>query len=1558
MLQQRQQHRFPPITKQTRFKLLKDVTQEPYRIGMVRYYPNNSTKTLKNNSGTDNDDSDYDVPDPGGEVIEKNRKDREQRIADYTKEELDKVLKRVDHTLNNYEYSVQASLLQHGMTRDELSSIEHVADVRELESLLNDSLAKQRYKQRLMVFIVGQTEQASEKAKLLQQIGQFFVDQKQNFSAAEFNECDDSGETVDEVEATLKSFDVKDCYLHVKALGNRINELNEEIIQFLIQNTGTKQTKVMVERGKRKLAQVTKEAKEQLADLQSKLEMANTEMMGKDEKIQAIEKDIETVRVEAKTSQESQKKIQDDLRRREAEVKFYKRKNNEFEEIVSRYRIQFGDIPGIGILTATSQSETEDGDDTSRMNLETIDETESKYEKESISSHVGKESVHPAIVPPTTTELTATTAAGAKSLPVTTTAPPLGAEKASKKVTIREKTKRKSIRSKKETTNQSGAEDPSETYRRSQELLESLLADKSETAPDLNSLFKPTRGIDLNIVTIDNLPTAFTNLRRFAIIRVKELLKELETKESTNKETVQILKQEFIEHKTKYEKERLLYFLKLDPEENTLQEEQNALAEKADNAHKLQLKAQKTAEEALNHLELFMVEQEKLDQQDVVRQTDLVHRHSVVVNNMTGANITPPDHTDLIDNTMNDRLSPNPKRISSSKNQWQKLSDIGSGSPRAEAADETKSIMNETVQTLQRLSSLHKTSPPRQTQRTDSIEQRQQSPSTPLLRHTTQELLRKKSSLEQHQQSQQDRSTSSSRRISAVMNDDLIPLSKVVTPQPFERTPSMPSRPLTRSNSMNPANKDHEKFSSGERSHYASGAQSRRVSIGLNRSPVRAEELERVLTKLVNEEIEALEDFRQTSVKSRTSLREKYMSLLEEKKHELDDLKQQADITLSRPTTSTKERRALESLENSTGLVKQQSTGSPLDSSGPGERTGNKENRTIKHDQQQQTSVNGSRLSSARKEKPNISPPQVIHTDQFKVPFFHLYETVYKFRHSIINLLEQNKFLSLADRLDMIKQLSISDNNLTNDFVDNSERVLKDTVKVLQTCMATLISTKTENESKQKESSSEQSATTVQTSTVHNDQSSIIQQKESIIDDLNNRYQHISEVLDQNNKKHSEELIQNERIIADQQKLIQNLQRELMRLQKRLTKVEAEGIVQPSIMFTRLDAERNETILKQAVDKGKLSDTTMSEISGAMEDYVRLPTQQFSNIVKRYIQHRKATELEDRIQSETFDNETKSVMERMGSFYERRSGKLSERISSIRQHRTTLARTLTEKFDDLEHESSIFLIRPVYSYQGRTAVQSYMENEKRQQESFLKGNEKKKKSHRSRLSESTSDQQTGNNSREMVTALSSTSASDEDERLFNIDKSFTLPRPTPASQQSSQNAEITSGNVNTDTKPKQTQLSDITRLQEFDIQRTLMPMSHASVPLSSANSNNGTDPSIPSVNLRSYVTLSRPGVGGNIRNGKTNETIHPVSRTDLSTLSVTSQLTNPRTPFNSTVGDLRRTSPPLPPIKRSLTTSGSPTIDEKQGDDFIPSVSINEFASNDHTTTDNKTEEK
>jgi hypothetical protein len=59
---------------------------------MVQYYPNNPKTILENDNETE-----YDDPDPGLEIVERNRKERLQRNAEYTKEELDKVLKRVDN---------------------------------------------------------------------------------------------------------------------------------------------------------------------------------------------------------------------------------------------------------------------------------------------------------------------------------------------------------------------------------------------------------------------------------------------------------------------------------------------------------------------------------------------------------------------------------------------------------------------------------------------------------------------------------------------------------------------------------------------------------------------------------------------------------------------------------------------------------------------------------------------------------------------------------------------------------------------------------------------------------------------------------------------------------------------------------------------------------------------------------------------------------------------------------------------------------------------------------------------------------------------------------------------------------------------------------------------------------------------------------------------------------------------------------------------------------------------------------------------------------------------
>lgn len=73
--------------------------------------------------------------------------------------------------------------------------------------------------------------------------------------------------------------------------------------------------------------------------------------------------------------------------------------------------------------------------------------------------------------------------------------------------------------------------------------------------------------------------------------------------------------------------------------------------------------------------------------------------------------------------------------------------------------------------------------------------------------------------------------------------------------------------------------------------------------------------------------------------------------------------------------------------------------------------------------------------------------------------------------------------------------------------------------------------------------------------------------------------------------------------MLDQQKYIDTLQLEIARLQKRLVKIENDGVVEPSILFTRLDVERNEKTLRRAVDSGKVSETTFDVIFNGFDEF-------------------------------------------------------------------------------------------------------------------------------------------------------------------------------------------------------------------------------------------------------------------------------------------------------------------------------------------------------------------
>ncbi|CAF3083058.1 unnamed protein product [Rotaria socialis] len=1157
----------------------------------------NSNISYKYASSTENEDSDSNSRDPGREIIQKNVRSRLQRIANQTKEELDKVLKRVDTTLNNYEYSVQSSLIQHGMPRDDVSNVEYVTDIKELESLLNDSLAKQRYKQRLTIFIVGQTEKTEEKIQLLQQIGQFFIEQKQNFSAKEFYNYDETTETQNEIDQALKSFDVKDCFVHVKQLGTQLNELNEQIIEYLVQTAVAKQQA----KGKKKAVQISKEIKEQLSNLQSKLDQANTEITNRDDQIQCLEREVDQLRHEIDMNQNNQRILNDELNECKIELKSYKDHTKELENSIQQYEYQKNDSETVQSVISHSNAEDTTG---TRTTNETTEDKDNKLAPISVSIQTDNEEV--------------------------------------KSTTFSDK--------------------EIQTVDQTKEIIghsEHVDSNKIEDMSDLNLLFKSTDGIDLNNVTNENLPTVFASLRNFATCRVRELLRELEIRESINNERIQNLVQQFDEYKI------------------TCEQEKKILLEKTANSSHLQIEVQKQSEDTSTQLNV----DEQNPSQEALNQLQLLNSETATLGISDG---------------------------------------------------------NESI---------------------------------------------------------------------------------------IECPPA---------------------------------------------------------------------------------------SLVEEEKLEVNQVSKQANIDVLSSTTMHEKISLGNIPENKDETDENQST--------------------IEQDQQEQTSERSSRHGSEHTEI-TISGTE---TDQFKVGFFYVYDIIYKFRHAITKLLEKYKFTFLADRLQIIQQLS-SGSHATNDFIKNSECVLKDTVKILQICLTTLQTTI--NEYQIKQSSIEIEPEPIkESSIIDNQQSLILQEKELTITDLTAKYEHATRLLNEANKKHKEALDENENLILEQKKLIRSLRHEILHLQKRLTKVEAEGIMEPSIMFTRLDAERNEQTLQHAVYKGKVPEETYTELNTAMTDYIRLPSQQFGNLVKRYIQFRKAIEIENRIANYVRDHGRKRSLEKIETFHERRSNQIGALISHLRQQRAFLARTITEKFDSLENESSIFLIRPLYSYRGRTATQSYMQYDKCRREALLTPNATKRKHYTSRQSmqsQSTSSHTDGD--QQMLTQLPTMNSPYDDEPQFNIETSFPVPSVAPTGQQNN------STGINTDDGSEPVQLNELTRLQELDIQRSLMPMSHASTPLLSAFSKNGIDPCVPSLNLRSYVALTRPGIG-NDRIRKPTETIVRVSRESVSTLSGKSRERNPRTPYNSTAGDLKRNNSPLPLIKRPLISNMTVSVHEKQHGAFVPSLNTNEVS--------------
>lgn len=84
---------------------------------------------------------------------------------------------------------------------------------------------------------MGQQESVRKKNILLSELNSFFIDQRANFDPSQINIAELNFD-MDEVKV-----DIDQCLGSAKIMLARLDELNENIVQYLINNSGNKQAK-------------------------------------------------------------------------------------------------------------------------------------------------------------------------------------------------------------------------------------------------------------------------------------------------------------------------------------------------------------------------------------------------------------------------------------------------------------------------------------------------------------------------------------------------------------------------------------------------------------------------------------------------------------------------------------------------------------------------------------------------------------------------------------------------------------------------------------------------------------------------------------------------------------------------------------------------------------------------------------------------------------------------------------------------------------------------------------------------------------------------------------------------------------------------------------------------------------------------------------------------------------------------------------------------------------------------------------------------------------------
>ena len=176
-------------------------------------------------------------------------------------------------------------------------------------------------------------------------------------------------------------------------------------------------------------------------------------------------------------------------------------------------------------------------------------------------------------------------------------------------------------------------------------------------------------------------------------------------------------------------------------------------------------------------------------------------------------------------------------------------------------------------------------------------------------------------------------------------------------------------------------------------------------------------------------------------------------------------------------------------------------------------------------------------------------------------------------------------------------------------------------------------------------------------------------------------------------KSHKLEMQRSQEAITQLESTVMSLQKEIASMRRKAKEL---GTNQEEIvMFTRLDSERNEKNLNEALRRGTISPDDVAEVKQTMSEYVGLQADRFAHLTRglqqKHLQRKLLSSLEESEQTES----NQEVRGRAQELQKKQQVQWSLEMNTMSLKREKLARVLTMKLSEMETTTGMFLIKPI-----------------------------------------------------------------------------------------------------------------------------------------------------------------------------------------------------------------------------------------------------------------------